>query len=78
MLLANLVEPKAKRVILPGYFTLIIFQADLLNHAMTSAHQAELIALQLHLLSSHSERSVLQVILLDSKSISKLIVSTLR
>lgn len=52
-------------------------QADMLNHAMTCAQQAELVALQLHFLSSSSDGSILQVIVLDSKSVAKLIVSTL-
>ncbi|XP_052128728.1 spatacsin [Frankliniella occidentalis] len=52
-------------------------QADMLNHAMTCAHQAELMALQIYLLSSTSDGATLRVIMLDSKSIAKLIVSTL-
>lgn len=51
-------------------------QGDMVNHAMICAHQAELVALQQHMLSSHSDGSILCVIQLDSKSVGKL-VSTL-
>ncbi|KAK3917365.1 Spatacsin [Frankliniella fusca] len=52
-------------------------QADMLNHAMTCAHQAELIALQIFLLSSTLTGTILRVLMLDSKSVARLIVSTL-